>query len=281
MSIENLKKGPDFIGIGVQRAGTSWLYQCLNEHKEIHLPAKELHFFDRKYDKGMDWYLSLFDKESQHKVTGEFTPDYISCEFSMKQIAEHFPSAKLIVLLRDPFERAYSAYNLHVTYGDDKGQTFAEAIEEHPSFIEKSLYYDQLQRVFELFPKEQVAVYDFDDVAKRPLWLVQSIYEFLGVDSTFVPPQFDSKYNVSGMSGLQNKLNLPHIQNRMREYALGRQILKVKKFKAVRRLKSWILDLSKEENLKAKYCSPELRARFKEDLQKTSELVNMNFEKWY
>lgn len=281
MSKESKGKAPDFIGVGVQRAGTSWLYECLKEHNEVFLPQKEVHFFNKKYDKGIDWYYSLFELKDGSKVAGEFTPDYLFNEQTVKTMAKTCPDAKLIIILRDPFDRAYSAYNLFVAHGRYEGMSFQEAVAKDSWIIDQSLYFSQLERLFALYPKEQIKIYDFEDIKKRPLWLLNDLFEYIGVDSSFKPSRFDEKYNVSGMSGMQNKLNLPQIQKNMLSSRYGKHLLKLKKIKAVRKLKAWILDRKSDENLKEKHCSSELRARFIEDLKKTSKLLNKNYERWY
>lgn len=275
------KKSPDFIGVGVQRAGTSWLYECLKEHNEIFLPQKEVHFFNKKFDKGIEWYHSLFDTEDKNKVTGEFTPDYLSNEFSINKIAELCPHSKLILVLRDPFDRAYSAYNLYVAHGNFKGMSFQEAIAKDPQIINQSLYSAQIERVLSLFPSQQIKIYDFDDISARPSWLLNDLYKYLGVNSDFKPSRFNEKFNVSGMSQIQNKLNLPKIQMRLLHSRYGRHILKLKRIKLIRKLKAWVLDRKSDENFKAIHCSAELRETFKKDLIKTSELLGRNYEKWY
>lgn len=283
MENESQHSGPDFIGIGVQRAGTSWLYECLKEHKEVYLPGKELNFFNQKFDKGLDWYFSLFSKKSAgHLISGEFTPDYMFSNASMIKIAEHCPQAKLIIILRDPFERAFSAYNLMFAHGRyDESESFQEAVKKDPWIIEQSLYASQLEHVYSLFPKQQIKVYLFEDIANRPMWLLQDVYQFLGVNPNFKPSRFDEKYNVSGMSGMQNKLKLPQIQKKLLHNSYGRKLLLLKRFKFVRKFKSWLLDKDDNANNKLKHCNPELRSLLKEDLRKASQIVDKNFENWY
>lgn len=281
MTEPSIGKAPDFIGVGVQRAGTSWLYECLKEHGEVFLPQKEVHFFNKKYDKGIDWYYSLFEIKDGSKIAGEFTPDYLFNEQSIKAICETCPDSKLIVILRDPFERAYSAYNLFVAHGRYEGMSFQEAISQDPWIVQQSMYFAQLEKLYSIFPKEQIKIYDFEDISKKPLWLLNDLYTYLGVDSAFKPSRFDEKYNVSGMSGIQNKLNLPEIQRKMLSSKYGKHILKLKKIKFVRKLKAWLLDRKSDENLKEIHCSAQLRETFKQDLIKTSELLDRNYERWY
>ncbi len=276
--IHNVK--PDFVGIGAQRAGTSWLYHALNAHPEIFLPLKEVHFFDEKYEQGTDWYFSLFETEKEHTITGEFTPDYMSEEHAMNRLVEHCPETKILVVLREPFERAYSAYNLYKAHGRFADMSFEEAILEDKNIVRKSLYSEQIKRLFKLFPKENIRIYDFDDVSNDPLKVVQDAYSFLGVDKTFVPPGVKEKYNVGGNAKIQNVLNLPKIQKKLQNNSVGKHVLKLKKFRVIVQLKDWLLNQDTDDK-KDLYCSHNLRNTFKEDLLKLEVLLNKSFSKWY
>jgi hypothetical protein len=274
-------KVPDFIGIGVQRSGTSWLYECLKEHPEIFLPQKEVHFFDRKYEEGFDWYKSLFTITNNSLISGEFTPNYLYATDSMERIAKHCPNAKLIIILRDPFDRAYSAYKLFAAHGRFENMSFEEAVKSSPSIIDQSLYYSQLVKLFSLFPENQIKIYDFEDISERPLWLLQDLFVYLGINNEFRPSKFDGVYNASGLPSLQNFFRLPAIQLSLSKNKLGQQILKIKDLKPVKKFKVWLVEKISEPNLKDSYCTHALRQLIKDDLVKTSELLNRNYERWY
>jgi hypothetical protein len=235
------RRGPDFIGIGVQRSGTSWLFECLKEHEGVFLPQKEVHFFNNKYERGVDWYESLFKIDDQDKARGEITPDYLFNEYSIERIAQHYPNIKLIIILRDPFDRAYSAYSLFKSHGRFKDMTFEEAIKKDKWILEQSLYSSQLERVFSLFPEEQVKIYDFEDISYRPLWLLRDVFEFIGVDANFQPSRFKERYNVSGFSAIQDKFDLPRIQKAMNQNKVGKQLLKLKRLSENSSYGFWIV----------------------------------------
>ncbi len=109
---------PDFIILGAQRAGTSSLYYYLSQHPQI-LPAvrKELHFFDDHYRRGLGWYRSQFPtRGARGTITGEATPYYLSHPHAPARIQRLLPQARLIVLLRNPVERAISHYFFEVSH---------------------------------------------------------------------------------------------------------------------------------------------------------------------
>ena len=131
---------PDFICIGVQRAGTTWLYECLKEHPEIFVPeTKELHFFNDNYEKGMTFYSDFFnDANSTKQVIGELTPNYYHDFTALERISQSLPNVKIIFILREPVARAYSHYQLSLT-NQCKGMSFDDALDKRPIIKELSM----------------------------------------------------------------------------------------------------------------------------------------------
>lgn len=199
---------PYFIGIGVQRSATSWLYECLRVHPQIYMPYKELQFFNKQYDQGIEWYLKHFDEMPEGEIAGEFTPDYLSSPAAVSRIHENLPDAKLIVILREPIERAFSAFQLHRSHGDYQGLSFREAIELNPALINNGLYFEQLTHLFSLFERDQVEIFFHDDVALRGAEVYRRVCEFLGVDTTFVPMSLGNVRNTSAFAALQGRSGL-------------------------------------------------------------------------
>ena len=103
---------PNFLVIGAQRAGTTWLYECLREHPEIFLPeTKELHYFDLNHEKGDEWYFRHFEGASE-KAIGEITPNYYQYPGAIEKAHVLLPEAKFIFILREPKARAISQFAL-------------------------------------------------------------------------------------------------------------------------------------------------------------------------
>ena len=188
---------PDFIIIGAQRSGTTWLYNILKSHKQVVLAEgrKEVHYFDRYYDRGENWYKELFpDKPSVKK--GEISPAYLYQKECPSRIKKDFPEVKLICLLRNPIDRAYSGYKYMI---QEKGLSisFEEAIQEFPDILERGLYFQQLKRYFEYFEKEQLGIYKFDDLIKNPDKLINSICDFLEINYEYDKNILNVQFNKS------------------------------------------------------------------------------------
>jgi len=197
----------DFIGIGATKSGSTWIFECLKEHPQIcGSSKKEIHFFDKSenYNKGLDYYESFFKHCISEKIKGEFTSTYIDSPLEAGiplRIHKHFPKAKLIVCLRDPIERAYSHYKSSIytkgqlsTYAD-----FSKAIENH-KLVKKGFYYKHLKKYFDIFPRENILVLIYEDIKKDSARFIQEIYNFLGVETQFVPPSIEKRIGFTGRS---------------------------------------------------------------------------------
>ncbi len=193
---------PTFIGIGAQRAATTWVYQCLKEHPQIFVPnLKEIHYFNENYEKGNHWYQEFFGPGEGCQAIGEITPNYLNVPEALERIARDLPSVRLFVILREPISRAFSAYSLlHEKFGH---LSFQEACETTNYFLKLSRYSEDLQRVFELFPENQVRIFFYEDVQEQPQELLRDLYRFVGVDDTFQPKAAHQVYNAIIFPGAQ------------------------------------------------------------------------------
>lgn len=186
----------NFLGIGVQKSGTTWLDKCLREHPDIYLPPqKEVHFFDRF--KNLDLvssYESVFNFQNE-KIIGEITPSYILRPHCAKLIHEYNPNIKLIVILRDPTDRAISQYKMEMSRGSiDTNSGLWDAFNRDLCSIkERGLYQSQLERYYKIFNPSQILVLDYNDISSNPKKLLQKIFKFLKVDINFIPTNINSR----------------------------------------------------------------------------------------
>src|SRR5215211_3982869 len=200
---------PDFLIIGAQKCGTTFLYHLLAQHPLVQPAAsKELHFFDNLFDEGVEWYQRCFPqprlKDGRKTITGEASPSYLSHPHAAKRIAEVVPQAQLIALLRNPVDRAYSHYQMGIRRGFEHLE-FEEAIEaeearlhgesdmvlkdeDHTifnlqrfSYLSRGIYVDQLLRWSELFGKEQMLILKSEDFFESPQETLAQVENFLGL----------------------------------------------------------------------------------------------------
>jgi hypothetical protein len=183
---------PNFLVIGAPRSGTTWIDKNLREHPDVYMPKhKELHFFDVHYERGLPYYESFFADWKQQRAVGEATPDYIHGQYTTRDIPrlikQHLPDVKLIASLRNPVDRAYSRFwNSKAKYEQNIGLSFEEKLRQKPEFIREGFYGAQLQRFFELFPRERILVLLYDDMIEDPRGFMRRMYQFLDVDPDFV-----------------------------------------------------------------------------------------------
>jgi hypothetical protein len=190
---------PDFIGLGAQKAGTSWIYACLNEHPLVCMPRKELHYFsrDRNWSRGRAWYEELFEACPAGSVKGEFSTSYLYDLESADRIHASYPDTKLLASLRNPVDRAISNYVNDIKAGVVPAEMpFERALEGHPEYLEQGRYAGQLERYFRRFDRRQLLVMVYEDSRRDPLSFIRTIYRFLQVDDTFTPSYVRSEVNV-------------------------------------------------------------------------------------
>jgi hypothetical protein len=207
---------PDFIIIGAQKGGTTSLYRYLIEHPNIApIYVKEPHFFDIYYHKGLGWYRSHFPTavekyyaryvEKHDLITGEASPYYLFHPSAAQRVAKTLPKAKLIALLRNPIDRAYSQYQHQLRQPGVEVLSFEEAIDaeekrlageeeklrqnekyasfnhRHYSYLARSTYINQLPAWLDIFPREQLLILKSEDLYADPASIVKQTLEHLNV----------------------------------------------------------------------------------------------------
>ncbi len=171
---------PDFIGVGPQRTGTSWLDEVLRGHVGLAEGAKETDFFVRHYEKGIDWYLDYFRNCPADVPVGEIDPNYFGSAAARERIARHIPQCRIICTFRDPTDRAYSSYR--VMRRDAWTRVgFEETVARNPVIRESSRYAHHLAEWQRVFGAERVMVCIYDDLEADPQAYLDRICAFIGV----------------------------------------------------------------------------------------------------
>lgn len=178
---------PNFLGIGVVKAGTTWLHRNLLEHSELYLPIqKPVFFWDRHVDKGVDSYARIFEP-GRDLLRGEFTASYSVLPAQTKaQIRGLIPDLKLILVLREPKSRAWSEAKMELTLIQEREKsTLSE--EDYLEFLrsekcqERGDYVSIIEDWCAHFPREQLYIGLYDDIANDPRKLLTEVFAFLGV----------------------------------------------------------------------------------------------------
>lgn len=212
-----MRKMPDFLIIGAQKCGTTSLFNYLVQHPDIGEPhRKEISYFSYKFSRGTSWYKSFFPifiprLKQDFMLTGEATTEYICYPNSAKRIAQAMPNIKLITLLRNPIDRAYSHYH-HTKRMGMESLSFEEAITKEDERVEKykkkiledenyyhsnyhyytylsrGIYADQIKDWLQLFNQEQILVLKSEDFFNKPSKTFKQVLEFLEL------PSWEPKY---------------------------------------------------------------------------------------
>ncbi|MBE9039617.1 tetratricopeptide repeat protein [Oscillatoriales cyanobacterium LEGE 11467] len=207
---QNLNE-PDFIIMGVGKCGTTALAKYLEQHPKVLFSIeKELHFFSKNFKAGLDWYKAHFPSipENRKFLTGEATPWYFSSGGAEKRIFKSLPHVKLILILRNPVDRAFSHYSMNVKLGREH-RSFEEAIASEIKVLQSlpdvtktnrenywktetgnllmGLYICFLEKWLALFPKEQILILRNEDLSQQPAETMQQVFQFLELPDFQLP----------------------------------------------------------------------------------------------
>ena len=202
----SLRPLPDFLILGAQKAGTTALYAYLRWHPQVTGPSfKEVSFFDRHYAHGERWYRAHMPVR-RSGIVGEASPSYLSHPAAPERVARMLPRARLIALLRNPVDRAFSHYQHEVALGreelsfedalareDERMEGEVERMVRDPAYfsyawwnytyVARGRYAEQLERWYESFPSEQLLVLLTDELAADTAATYERVLQFLGVDA--------------------------------------------------------------------------------------------------
>ncbi len=310
------QKLPNFFVVGAAKSGTTSLYEYMKMHPQIYMaPIKETHHFSTDIDnskfrpnyarslnkdlrkfletdmqegifhafvKERDQYDKLFKNVKDEKAIGEITNSYLYSQEAARNIFTRFPDAKIIMMLRNPIDRAFSHYLMDLRIGyetDDFMTALKKDMARDPKgwgisnlYVEIGMYAEQVKRFIEIFPERQRRIYLFDDFKKDAGAVVRDMFTFLGVDPD-VDIDYTQKFNPSFIpkNKLIGKLNT---QKKIKDWLKGVLPKSVKsKFK-----KTFYTDkdLPRITPAERKF----LAEVFREDVMKLGKLLNRDLTKW-
>ncbi len=289
-------KLPNFICVGAQKAGTTTLHDILKQHPDIYLPElKEAHFFDQeeRYSKGLDWWINtFFTGYKDEKIMGVMTPEYLYYEEVPARILDDLGNEiKIIVILRNPVERAYSHYQMSVRRGFET-MSINEAIESesarivkgefernHFSYISRGLYSNQVSRYLNIFPKENILFLSFEnDIVKNIDTTITKIEDFLNVDSI--------KLNTDLKSNSASKPRFKFINTLLYRQSILKKILKLFfSSKTVKIKIAQFIDRLNQKSTVKKRLSKEYKkgiidTYFLKDIENLEIVLSKSFDDW-
>ena len=290
---------PNFLIIGAGKSGTTSLYKYLKAHPQIFMSTpKEPKFFayegenpggdfflDRLTISSLETYQRLFENSRNYKAVGEASTVYLYSAKAPHRIRHHIPNARLIALLRDPAERAFSHYLFFSQGGRESSATFLEALRAEPDRIRRNVYsgwfyrdrgyyFAQLKRYFDLFPREQLRIYLYQDFYADRKGVVRDVLRFLEVDESLLP-DIGEKHNVTAVP--RSRLINAALNRQTRLRPLVRACLPAQ---GRRRLLNWLNRL----NSKRPQLAPEIRAEliegYRDDILKLQDLIGRDLSAW-
>jgi hypothetical protein len=296
---------PNFFILSAGKAGTTALYECLKQHPEIYMcPVKEPHFFAWEGEPPIFpgpagsipravwvWqprdYLLLFAPVTTQRAIGEASTGYLYSPLTARRIHKSLPQSRLIAVLRQPAERAYSSFQFNVQCNLEPAHTFAEALahEEarrqagwYPALFYKihGYYHAQLSVYYELFPREQIKVYLYEDWKNTPQVLLRDLFRFLEVDENFAPEIRRNNVTLLPKSRRLHKATHPARIEQVTPFLPG-PVRRVT-ISALRRIDGRF-NLAPPPPL-----DPEIRARltadYREDILKLQDLIGRDLSHW-
>ncbi|HXV66512.1 MAG TPA: sulfotransferase domain-containing protein [Nitrosopumilaceae archaeon] len=226
---------PDFLIIGAAKCGTSSLYEYLIQHPSVGSSlTKQIHFFDRYYDRGVSWYKVCFPFKWQRRISGEATAHYMTHPLAAERAFKLVPKAKIIVMLRNPIDRAYSHYKMEYR-NKNENLSFEDAIAQeenringefekmlnnennngvnypHRAYVKCGEYLEQIKRWAKFYSKEQILIIKSEDFFDNPEKITNQVFKFLDL-----PPFKLKEYQVI-RKGNYNNMS-PNTQKKLQEY---------------------------------------------------------------
>ncbi|XP_076453418.1 heparan sulfate glucosamine 3-O-sulfotransferase 6-like [Babylonia areolata] len=216
---------PGAIIIGVKKAGTRALLEFLRLHPDVQAPGPEPHFFDRNYNRGLDWYRSLMPPTQEGQLTMEKTPSYFITREVPKRVQAMSRDVKLLVVVRDPVTRAISDYVQASSKREGKMKRFEDmALLDHRLGIVNTswgavrigVYTKHLERWFKYFPRDQFHFVSGEQLIEDPAQVMKEVQAFLGLK----PFVTDKHFYLNATRGFPCLIKSP--ENHSKPHCLGK-----------------------------------------------------------
>lgn len=293
--------------VGAAKSGTTSLYNYLQQHPDVFLPrVKEPHFYSEveshnpeaylnpekgqfyhdKVIKEKEIYFSLYRESKSQKILADASPSYLFDELAPERIFINHPNSKIVILLRDPVQRAFSHYLMDIRHGHQVEEDFLKAIKKDLNalpkkwgvahlYIELGFYFQQTKRYIDFFGKENVKIILYDDFVQKTEEVLIDLCDFIDINKEYI-----------------SRINYRRIYNEYATYSssLSKYILKYKNrfniFKTI--LPSSLINYLKERVIFKKKEKPRLLEEeksylyniYKKDIEMTEKLINRDLGSW-
>lgn len=290
-TVSRLANLPNTFIIGIQKAGTSSLYDWMAQHPDIYAPAagKDFHFFSREdhYSKGLSHLAKRYDNFNGEQVVLNAGVNYIYFDYTAERIKRYYPKSKFILVLRDPVKRAFSAYNFMYKLGheslpmdkalarEQQGQLRTYADHCNLAYIGHGYYYRQISQFLEHFPKEQLKIVLYEEMMKNKAGAMREIFDFLEIDSSFVPDFTTVNYTGEAKSKSLNRFLYQDSslkQNLKRWFLLDRLLSENLRYRLRRYLREKNTRMTAKKELSHEEYL-QMRALFEDDINHLSTLL--------
>lgn len=274
---------PNFIVIGAQRAGTTLLHAVLSAHDEVFVPRwrKEVHYFDRFYERGPEWYASFFPdvaEAARFRAIGEVTPDYLFRPEVPARIQALLADCRFLVSLRNPVDRAFSGY-MHHRRSFNERRPFDEFLESDQDAVARGFYHEQLTRFFALFPRSAFLVLIYEELVRHPAACLERIRHFLGLGQGWPDPAalFAQPINAAPVPRFQTGFYLARrVGAALRQYRLDPIVETAKRFQVA----SLFGQREGTQQMSAATRAG-LERLYTEDIRKLEHLLQREFQPWW
>ncbi len=296
---------PNFLIIGAAKSGTTALYAFLKEHPDVFMPEiKEPNYFTLKqpdykfkhdtiqesyrnqFVYNYEDYISLFSEAAGYQAVGEASPIYLFDKNTPNSIYECLPSVKIIVILRNPAERAFSNFIQAVRANLETTDNFQEALELESKrtkenwwwsfqYKKAGFYYEQLKRYYSLFPENQIKVFLYEDWKNSPKKTYKEILKFLNISDSY-EPNFNEKHKTSYLiqnTKLDTFIKKNNLLNKTVKFFLPKKLRRL--------LKKKITEINSYKPIIDNSLKRKLLADYKEDIRKLEKLIDRDLNHWY
>ena len=287
---------PNFMIFGVAKAGTTSLYHYLDQHPQVFMSpingTKGTNFFayadaragtwagegdpprpGRFHVKTLEAYKALFEGVTDETAIGEVSPLYFRSPTAARRIHECIPEVRLVAILRNPADRAFSGFLMRIRKRHGE-MNIRAGLRPESHHVTEGFYYKRLKRYFDLFPSHQIKICIFEDLRKNPTKVVVDLFDFLGVDTNFVPDT-SIRHNPAGVP--KNRLLNRLFIHRGTLIRIAKSVLPESVQRVAKRVR--------QQNLKTPPKFPaDLRAElldlYREDILKLEALLDRDLSIW-